>query len=463
LQIKIRAAKALINLLKTVYAKVGLDRSIVFTILARFVQAIGGIITLLLVTSLLDRNEQGYYYTFTSILAIQVFFELGLTSIIVQYIAHEAAHLSWNNLEIVGEEYHKSRLASIVRQSIIWVLLLTLVLIIVFFVAGRVYFSEYNAELGIHWQLPWLVLSIGSCLLQSTNLVLCIIEGLGKVKETARLRLILQILYSGLIAVFFLAGFKLLSAGITLVVSFVVTIFLLVYYRYWDMIVAIWRTPVTHKVSYRKEVFSYHYKIGLGAISSYLIYTLFSPILFATQGAVIAGQMGATQTFLTGILSVALSWYSTKTVLFSNLVATKKFNELNSIYKSTLFIACMVCLAGVVAFALMVVFLGEYYPRYGNRFLPVGPVILFGITQVANVIGNGQAYYLRSFKEEPFFIPSVLTGLFTGAATVLISRYFSINEMSIAYFLINVGFGFLWGCIIFRRKSYQWTGYKHFF
>ena len=55
----------------------GIDGAILYTSSARIIQAGGGIVTLLLIAKFLTSEEQGYYYTFGSILSMQIFFELG--------------------------------------------------------------------------------------------------------------------------------------------------------------------------------------------------------------------------------------------------------------------------------------------------------------------------------------------------------------------------------------------------
>ena len=98
------------------FFKIGINKVIGTTILTRVIQSGGGLISIFLIAQYLSPNEQGYFYTFSSIIAIQVFFELGLSGIITQYAAHEFAHLKWGeNRELLGEEYHKSRLSSLLR------------------------------------------------------------------------------------------------------------------------------------------------------------------------------------------------------------------------------------------------------------------------------------------------------------------------------------------------------------
>ena len=78
---------------RLLFRKIGVDQAILFTGLARIVQAIGGLVVVVLVTKKLTNIEQGYYFTFASILAIQIFFELGFNNILSQYVAHEAINI----------------------------------------------------------------------------------------------------------------------------------------------------------------------------------------------------------------------------------------------------------------------------------------------------------------------------------------------------------------------------------
>src|SRR6202162_2444360 len=72
----------------------GLDRAVGFTVLARFWGSAAGLITVLLIARFLTPAEQGYYYTFGSLVAIQMIFELGFSFVILQLASHERAQLS---------------------------------------------------------------------------------------------------------------------------------------------------------------------------------------------------------------------------------------------------------------------------------------------------------------------------------------------------------------------------------
>jgi hypothetical protein len=58
---------------KSLFKKIGIDGAIFYTLLARVIQAFTGIVTIFFVAKFLSGVEQGFYYTFGSILEIQVF------------------------------------------------------------------------------------------------------------------------------------------------------------------------------------------------------------------------------------------------------------------------------------------------------------------------------------------------------------------------------------------------------
>ncbi len=92
--------------------KLGIDKSIFFTSSSSIIGAVGSVVSVILVVKFLTGVEQGYYYTFGSIVAIQIFFELGMNGIITQYVAHEASNLVWKNeYTLEGESKFKSRLS----------------------------------------------------------------------------------------------------------------------------------------------------------------------------------------------------------------------------------------------------------------------------------------------------------------------------------------------------------------
>jgi hypothetical protein len=99
----------------------GLDRAVAFTVLARVWSGSAGLVTVFLIAKFLSPAEQGYYYTFGSLVALQIVFELGFSVVILQLASHERAHLSISNEGLVsGDRVAHERLASVLQKSVRW-------------------------------------------------------------------------------------------------------------------------------------------------------------------------------------------------------------------------------------------------------------------------------------------------------------------------------------------------------
>lgn len=88
---------------RSVANKIGMDKAIAYSSGARVVQGVAGVGSMFFISAFLTGVEQGFYFTFGSILALQVFFELGLTGIMTQYVAHEVSHLKLDKISFIRE------------------------------------------------------------------------------------------------------------------------------------------------------------------------------------------------------------------------------------------------------------------------------------------------------------------------------------------------------------------------
>src|ERR1017187_10327567 len=125
----------------------GVDRAVFFTLLGRGWGVFSGPVSIYLIARFLTDDEQGFFYTFGSILGLRVFFELGLGYVIMQSVSHEMAHLHWSEQgTIVGEGAAKARLASLFRFALKCYLALALVGVIVLLPAGLWFFGRPPAH-----------------------------------------------------------------------------------------------------------------------------------------------------------------------------------------------------------------------------------------------------------------------------------------------------------------------------
>ena len=445
------------ELIKNILKQFGVDKSIAYSSGARVVQAFTGVASIFFIAQFLTKSEQGFYYTFGSIIAIQVFFELGLTNIITQYVAHEVSHLHWKNTTTLeGPQQNHSRLAYLLRFSVKWYAVIGIIFFFVLLVAGYWFFNYYTpVDEDVQWQIPWILVSIGTVLKLFIAPLLAILMGLERVKEVMKMQFYQQLIIPLSTWLGLAIGFHLYVLGISTLLS---ALYVIIYCFSTDLasiLRNLWRVPVIYRVSYMKEIFPFQWKIALSWVSGYFIFQLFNPVLFATEGAVAAGQMGMTLAALNGIMAFSQSWITTKIPLWSKLIALKDYVQLDKIFNTTMKQVSAVCLALISILLFSIWGLQALGIKLGYRFLPWFPLIFMLIPLYINQWVNGWATYLRCHKREPFLANSIVGGILCSLSTIILGKHFGAIGMTAGYCVITFVLSF-WGHHIYRTCKIAW-------
>lgn len=448
----------MIRYIKKIIGLAGIDGAIAYTVLARVVQAGGGIISIIFISKYLSKVEQGYYYTFSSLLAIQIFFELGLSNIITQYVAHEVSTLEWHgNSNLIGDNKSKSRLSSLLRFCVKWFGLIAIILLAALIICGFLFFYRYGKrDENVEWQLPWVILAFITAANLLLSPTLAFLEGLGKVKEVAKIRLFQQIMQLISMFIFFVLGLKLFAGPLSAVISFIFAPLWLLLSPLRTLLINIWKDLGVWTVNYRSEIFPYQWRIALSWISGYFMYQIFNPVIFATEGAKVAGQMGMTLAVLAGVLSVGLSWINTKVPLFSDFIAKRSYLELDKVFNRTVIQSSVITSFSFLLIVLIVYGLKYFNFQLGNRFLPISLLSLLCLVTFINQLVSAFATYLRCHKREPFLVYSIVIGLLTALSTVLLGKYFGVYGIIIGYASVTVIISLPWAYRIFITKKRAW-------
>ena len=446
---------------KSIATKFGVNKTIFYTSSSTSIAALGSLLSALLVIKFLSFEEQGFYYTFGSIVAIQIFFELGLNGIITQFVAHEFANLSFDQeANIIGSEYNKSRISSLLHFCVKWYLLFSFGLFLVLLISGFVFFTKFQQNnININWLMPWLLLSFVTALNLLLSPIIAFLQGLGKVKEIANFQLYSQFTRLVIVSTGLIFGLKLYVLGVGVLVLFI-TMLINILIRFKAQLITIWNIPITEKIHYFKEIFPYQWKIGLSWISGYFIFQLFNPVLFASEGAKIAGQMGLTLTALNGILTISFAWISTKVPLFSKLIANKKFYDLDLIFNKTFNQSMFINATLLLTFFSFIYTITHFNLKFGQtliseRFISLLPLLLMMLTFFLNQIVSSWATYLRCHKKEPFLFISIVGGILSAVSILYFGKHFGLIGITLSYFTLNI-LMFPWAYIIFKTKRAEW-------
>lgn len=451
------------NLIRTIAKKIGMDRAIAFGSGARVVQAFSGVITIFFIATFLSGEEQGYYYTFGSLLAIQTFFELGFTNIITQFVAHEFSHLQiTDNNVLQGEQKNQSRLSSLLHFSLKWYAIVSILFFVVVYILGFVFFKTSDASTpDVDWKIPWLILCVATTVKMFQSPFTAILMGMNKVVEMNEITFIQQLISPLMMWILLLSHCGLYVVGVSSVVAVLVWFVYIFRKKYLkELLVNIYRTPVCEKVYYMKEIFPYQWRIAISSLSGYFIFHFLTPIIFKYQGAVISGQVGMAITIISAIQSFSMSWLNTKVPLYSQLIARNEYAELDAIFNKTMRQMITVCVSLMfLAFFFLtsvdilgVSFKGELL---SDRYLKGWPLLFLMAGYLTDQFSFSWATYLRCHKKEPFMLISLITGILCLTVIYFVSKYSSIFYVILFYSLVRI-LTTPWGYFIFKNCKNKW-------
>jgi hypothetical protein len=446
------------------FRSVGIDRAIAYTVLGKGFQVLTGPITLLTIAYFLSPAAQGFYYTFSSVVSLQIFFELGLSFVILQFASHEKSGLNWTEQRTLeGNQLNKQRLSSLLRLCIKWYGIIAVLMILILLPTGIWFLGSNKSNIDIHWQLPWIlvVVSAGGMLLLDS--LLSFLDGCGEIAKIARMRLFQSLLSSFCLWSAFLLNANLLAAAMPNIIGLIVVgTWLFRNYRHFLLDLINFEpqgknnTSQSGSISWQKEIFPLQWKIALSWLSGYFIFYLFTPVLFSFYGAVTAGKMGMSLSITNAIVGLSISWISTKSSPFGSLISAKKYQELDRLFFPALWQSVGVSILGGIGLLASVVFLKQIDHPFSHRLVDLLPLAILVLASVCNVYTYNLSVYLRAHKQEPFLNISIINGISTGISTYYLGREHGILGMAVGYLLINIFGGIIPGTLIFINKRKAW-------
>lgn len=440
--------------LQWIKRKLGIDRAVAFGSFSTVWGALGGSVSMLLIALRFSPEVQGYYYTFNSLLALTTFVELGLGTVIQQFASHEWARLDLDSSQdVVGDANALSRLASLARVSFRWYGFASALAVIGLGVGGIEFFSQRPSP-EIHWAAPWLAI----CGLSGVRLVLVpawsLLDGCDQMRHTNAARLGIAVVTNvscwaaivvgaGLWTLVILNGANLAAAA-----TFFVR-------RYRGFFRAMKSAPRTAAIDWRAEVWPMQWRIALSWLSGFFIFSLFTPVMFQFQGAVVAGQMGMTLSLANALLAIALTWVTTKAPAFGQLISLRDFAGLDRLFAAST--AQGLTVGGIGALAILggTYGLNAIHSPLAMRFLPPFSVGLFVVSALIATLVGAMATYLRAHKREPYLVPSVLCGISVAAATFVLGSRYGAFGAGIGYLVLSFVF-LVPEVAIFRHCQATW-------
>ena len=429
----------------------GVDFPVLVTLLFRGWVSIAGGITVFLLPLWLSPIEQGYYFTFASVLTLQIFFELGLNQIVMQLVSHEVAHLTESSDGyLTGKKTHLGRLSSLALMTKRWYGVAALLFAAVGGVAGVVFFSQEGTQPKSLWLGAWVVLVAATAVNLWLSPRLAVMEGCGKVGQVGRLRLIQSVLGYSILWMALWIGVGLWATVAVPVVSAVCTACWLKVHGNTLHWLARRAHDLRSNLRWCTDVWPLQWRIALSWVSGYLIFNLFTPVVFSLYGAAEAGRLGMALAVFSAISSIGMSWVTVKIPNLAMHIARGERYELNALFMNVFVRSTVVIALTSTCVVSVVWYLSLTGLTLMTRIASPGVVVALAVATLVNSMVYAMAIYMRAHREEPMLIQSISIGLMI-SGVVYWSSNSSIFIMIFSYMLIIVFVSLPWTMFLFLR------------
>jgi O-antigen/teichoic acid export membrane protein len=433
----------------------GIDRAVFFAVVGKIWGLGAGIVTTLMIGIFFSPDLQGYYYTFQAVLTLQAIAELGLGSVLTYYASHEWANLALDRTgRVTGDADALSKLASLGRFALKWYLVASTIVTLVLAIGGFFFFAAAG-DPEFQWKAPWAVLCV------VTGLTLCVVpiwallEGCNQVSSVYGYRVVQYVASSiaAWVAIYLGAGLWVASIiGAAGLLAMTIT----VGRRYGGFVRTILLAqPEGPRFSWRTDIWPMQWRIAMSWIGGYLIFSLFTPVLFHYQGPIVAGQMGMTWVLVGALMPVASSWTAPKAPRLGILIAQQKYVELDRMFWRITANVLAVTATGAVGIWIVVLVLNWLNHPFALRLLPPAPTAYMLLATTIVCATSPMSIYLRAHKREPLMVVSVVGGLLTGVAVVILGKYYSAVGVAVGYLSVMATMTPFVALIWYRRRA-EW-------
>lgn len=385
--------------------RLGLDRAIAASTLTQLMRFVTGPVTIFLIIRYLSPEEQGFSYSFGSVVGIQVFLEAGFAQSITQFASKEFASLRFNrNGLLTGSVDALSRLRSIIQKANRYYTVMAAALTILLAVGGYFFFSS-KPDHDVPWVFSWIIISICTGLGFILTPVWAFLEGCNRVAEVAMYRLWSTLAGFGSMAIGLILGLGIHVTALTAVVSLVFPV-IFIWFRWRKLIAQILRPAGKSQVSWGKEIWGFQWRIALTWGFKYLLFPFTPALAFALSGPVASGKIGLCYqlAFMGSVLGTV--WTVTKVPGWGSLVAQGKLSLFEQEWKTASLKHVGVALVTQVGTLTVLLIIQLLDLGFSERFLHPAAYGGFALGILFHSFWLVFSHYFRAKREEPFVLIS---------------------------------------------------------
>lgn len=404
-----------------------------------------------LVVARLSPEVQGYFFTFSSLLLLQVFLEVGFGVVLLQFVSHEWAFLRFGPRgQIEGSPAAAARLASLVRLGVRWYAVVALALFIVLGTGGHLFFASSSAT-GVAWVTPWwLLVTAQAC---STLIVpqSAFLEGSGQVALNQRNLLVANVCAGLAAGTALLAGGGLYALVLLVGVRAAVAHALILPAAF--PFLRLWRLrSADDRIGWARQFWPLQWRIGLSWMAGFLMFQSFTPAAFWVQGPGAAGQVGVMVQAFNAVNQLGSCWLTAVQPRMGHLAARANLVVLRALVRDILRRSFATALLLAVGAFSLVAGLQHFMPRYGARFGDLVAIGAFLAVAVSLQLANVETAAVRFRKREPFVLASLASAATVMASNLLLGYAFGARGMAFGFAAVIFLMTLPWVHRLFRRN-----------
>jgi hypothetical protein len=420
-------------MINSILTTLNIDKKIGIFLSSKLFSYLSYPITLGLIIKFLTPLEQGYYYTFLTLLSFSMFLELGLGVILTNFSSHEFGRLSWKNNNLHGDKIAVKRSLMLIKKTILWFSFVALLFFLLMLGMGAYFFLDSApTNYYITWIYFIIVFSPGLII----SPLLSLLQGFGRIKEVQSV-IFFQVFFSILAFwVALLMNFNIYALVIQFAVQNLIS-FLYLFFKYSNLIF-LSLVESNSLFSWKDEVLPLQLKTGFTWLVSYLGINLLIPFSFKIFGPEIAGQLGMSFKIAEITSIICLAWTNTRVPRMGSIIASKNRIEFNTIFFSTLKSIILIGAISMVGIYLLLVILDSYnYDIFLDRILSIKFILMLMIGYYMFAVSNYLAMTIRAFKDEKMIIPSFIALFIYGTAIYLSFFWIDYIFLIFSFVIVN--------------------------
>jgi hypothetical protein len=428
-------------LIRKYFRRIAVSSETSYALLARTLQGVMMLAAGAAVVCCLSLDQQGYFFSFMSFGALLQMGDFGLSYAVLN---------NANHLSSIGQ---RSRLAGLFSRAI-WLNCGTSLLLAV--VVGLTGFQVFSAgrntsELTrLVWLYPWISFVCAMFLAQLTAPGISFVEGGISVVAAWRFRFLQELLSGPVLILLFSYGFGLWSLVLFWISRFVVS-------ATW-----LWMTkpPFDAATSFTwrewyTEVWPFQWKMGLSALSGFLVFQAINPIVLAEQGLKAAGQFGFSLAIMNMVLMVTTVWPISKAAHYANLLSTRQFQKLRRSFREVTLLSTLFAFCSAMGISIILWWFTHIRLPHVDRLADWFTTTALLATGVLHHIVCCFAVLLRAERREPLLWVSVIGGMLT-LPVLWIPAHYGKPQSIAATNLCCTFVGLLLVYFIYQRRVALW-------